>query len=74
MCLLPSRIVAPLVHLPCSAEVRSTIEQAADLAPLHNPPNLMGIDAALQTFAGVPQASWQADSGAAPALSIDKLI
>lgn len=38
-----------------SAEVRSTIEQAADLAPLHNPPNLMGIDAALQTFAGVPQ-------------------
>ncbi|KAL4858642.1 Acetate kinase [Chlorella vulgaris] len=36
-----------------SAEVRSTIEQAADLAPLHNPPNLMGIDAALQTFAGV---------------------
>lgn len=34
--------------------VRATIEKAADLAPLHNPPNLMGIDAAKATFASAP--------------------
>ncbi|EFN57884.1 hypothetical protein CHLNCDRAFT_50526 [Chlorella variabilis] len=38
-------------------QIRATIDKASDLAPLHNPPNLMGIDAAMRTFAGVPQAS-----------------
>ena len=49
---LPSCLPACLV--PCSDEVRATIEAAADLAPLHNPPNLMGIDAARQTFGDAP--------------------
>lgn len=35
-------------------DVRATIEKASDLAPLHNPPNLMGIDAAKTTFASAP--------------------
>ena len=37
-----------------SDDVRATIEKASDLAPLHNPPNLMGIDAAKTTFASAP--------------------
>ncbi len=36
-------------------EVRDTIEEYADLAPLHNPPNLVGIDASMELFPGVPQ-------------------
>ncbi|GAB4816999.1 hypothetical protein N2152v2_004045 [Parachlorella kessleri] len=36
-------------------DVRKVIEQASDLAPLHNPPNLQGIDAALKTFPESPQ-------------------
>ena len=39
----------------CSPDVRKVIEQASDLAPLHNPPNLQGIDAALKTFPESPQ-------------------
>jgi acetate kinase len=35
--------------------VTAAIEQAADLAPLHNPPNLIGIRAAQQALPGVPQ-------------------
>ncbi len=33
----------------------ATIQQAAVLAPLHNPPGLQGIEAATEVFAGVPQ-------------------
>ncbi len=36
-------------------EVIKTIEEYADLAPLHNPPNLTGIRAAAAIFPGVPQ-------------------
>lgn len=38
-----------------TAEVRSTIEEYFDLAPLHNPPNLTGIRAAEEMLPGVPQ-------------------
>ncbi len=36
-------------------EVIASIEKVADLAPLHNPPNLTGIRAAMQEMPGVPQ-------------------
>ena len=36
-------------------EVIATIEKVADLAPLHNPPNLTGIRAAQHALPGVPQ-------------------
>ena len=38
-----------------SAEVERQIEDAASLAPLHNPPNLEGIRAAARIFVGTPQ-------------------
>jgi len=34
----------------CSENVQAIIERAADLAPLHNPPNLQGITAATALF------------------------
>eukprot|EP00887_Chlorella_sp_A99_P006076 scaffold22.g6076.t1 len=37
-------------------DVRKKIQDACDLAPLHNPPNIQGIDAAFNTFASAPQA------------------
>ena len=40
-----------------SDKVLKTIEQASDLAPLHNPPNLHGIDAARATYPDVPHVS-----------------
>ena len=36
-------------------KVIASIEKVADLAPLHNPPNLTGIRAAIQEMPGVPQ-------------------
>lgn len=36
-------------------EVRASIEACSDLAPLHNPANLKGIDAISKTLPGVPQ-------------------
>ena len=36
------------------AEVIDTIERTADLAPLHNPPNLAGIRAARRVLPGIP--------------------
>ena len=53
----PAPPAAPLLR---SDDVRATIEKASDLAPLHNPPNLMGIDAAKATFASAPhvRAEW----------------
>ncbi|MCM1034652.1 MAG: acetate kinase [Paludibacter sp.] len=36
-------------------EVRANIEACAELAPLHNPANLKGIDAITKTLPGVPQ-------------------
>lgn len=36
-------------------EVIASIEKVADLAPLHNPPNLIGIRAAMHEMPGVPQ-------------------
>lgn len=36
-------------------EVIASIKQCADLAPLHNPANLKGIDAIAKTLPGVPQ-------------------
>lgn len=33
------------------------IKQAASLAPLHNPPGLQGISAAMEVFKGIPQVS-----------------
>jgi len=38
-------------------EVLATIEEFVPLAPLHNPPNLTGIRAAMHLFQGVPQAA-----------------
>ena len=38
-----------------SPEVERQIEDAASLAPLHNPPNLEGIRAAARIFVGKPQ-------------------
>lgn len=35
--------------------VKDAIEQAFDLAPLHNPPNLKGIEAAEERLPGIPQ-------------------
>ena len=37
-----------------SGDVKATIRQCASLAPLHNPPNLGGIEACERVFAGVP--------------------
>lgn len=34
------------------------IRQASALAPLHNPPGLQGIEAAMKVFGGVPQVGW----------------
>ena len=36
-------------------EVMKTIEECVELAPLHNPPNIMGINACQQSLPGVPQ-------------------
>lgn len=36
-------------------EVKQTLKQLVDLAPLHNPPNIMGINAAEAELPGVPQ-------------------
>jgi len=35
-------------------DVKAAIEQAIDLAPLHNPPNLKGIEAAMEALPDVP--------------------
>ena len=36
-------------------EVLNTIKEVAGLAPLHNPPNIVGIESAMQVLPGVPQ-------------------
>ena len=36
-------------------QVIASIERVADLAPLHNPPNLTGIQAAMNALPGIPQ-------------------
>ncbi len=38
-----------------NVDVKSTIEQLAKLAPLHNPANLIGIEACQQAFSTLPQ-------------------
>ncbi len=35
--------------------IRRLIRDGAAMAPLHNPPNLLGIDAASKVYPGVPQ-------------------
>jgi acetate kinase len=37
-------------------EVMDTLQECADLAPLHNPPNIMGIEACQQLMPGIPMA------------------
>jgi acetate kinase len=37
------------------AEVLADLARCSDLAPLHNPPNLVGISAATELFSGLPQ-------------------
>ncbi len=37
-------------------EVMDTLRECADLAPLHNPPNIMGIEACRQLMPGIPMA------------------
>jgi acetate kinase len=46
-----SRFVAPTV---IDDSVIQVIEQISSLAPLHNPPNLLGIRAAMAAFPGIP--------------------
>ena len=46
-----SRFVAPTV---IDSAVMQAIEEIGSLAPLHNPPNLLGITAARQAFPGLP--------------------
>ena len=46
-----ARFVAPTL---IDASVLRVIEQLSSLAPLHNPPNLLGIEAALATLPNVP--------------------
>ena len=50
----PALLPLPLKLPPRSDAVVRTITQASDLAPLHNPPNLMGIEAARRTFGTAP--------------------
>ncbi|MDD5456677.1 MAG: acetate kinase [Candidatus Margulisbacteria bacterium] len=38
-----------------TTEVLNTIKQVASLAPLHNPPNIIGIESAMEVLEGVPQ-------------------
>lgn len=38
-----------------TAEVREMVKECIDLAPLHNPPNLKGIDAVSELMPGTPQ-------------------
>jgi acetate kinase len=47
-----ARFSAPVV---VDDEVEAAVEELATLAPLHNPPGLLGIRAARATFPGVPQ-------------------
>ncbi|MCO7188451.1 MULTISPECIES: acetate kinase [unclassified Pseudoalteromonas] len=53
------RVVHGGEHFTHSALIDDTVRQAivktADLAPLHNPANLLGIDAATQAFSHLPQ-------------------
>ncbi|ALU42267.1 acetate/propionate family kinase [Pseudoalteromonas rubra] len=53
------RVVHGGEHFTQSALIDDTVHQAivktADLAPLHNPANLLGIDAATQAFSHLPQ-------------------
>ena len=37
-------------------EVMDTLRECADLAPLHNPPNIMGVEACRQLMPGIPMA------------------
>jgi len=47
-------------------EVRNTIKQLFVLAPLHNPPNLIGIDASMRLMPGIPNvACWDTAFSAA---------
>lgn len=46
-----ARFVAPTI---IDDAVMATIEEISPLAPLHNPPNLLGIRAARQTFPDIP--------------------
>jgi len=39
-----------------TGEVMDTLKECADLAPLHNPPNIMGIEACRQLMPGTPMA------------------
>ncbi len=45
------KFTAPVLVTP---EVKASIRACADLAPLHNPPNLLGIEACEAVFPGVP--------------------
>ena len=47
-----ARFSAPVV---VDDEVEAAVEELATLAPLHNPPGLLGVRAARQAFPGVPQ-------------------
>jgi acetate kinase len=47
-----ARFSAPVV---VDDEVEAAVEELAALAPLHNPPGLLGVRAARQAFPGVPQ-------------------
>ena len=41
--------------MPITEEVIASLERYSDLAPLHNPPNLTGIRAAIQALPDIPQ-------------------
>lgn len=60
------------VPVRVDAELMATIRQASALAPLHNPPNAAGIEAAMASFPDVPQVAvfdtaWHAGMPAAAA-------
>ncbi|KDD75494.1 acetate kinase [Helicosporidium sp. ATCC 50920] len=60
------------VPVRIDAELMATIRQASALAPLHNPPNAAGIEAAMASFPDVPQVAvfdtaWHAGMPAAAA-------
>jgi acetate kinase len=55
-------------------EVLRVIEDAADLAPLHNPANLQGIRAASAVFQGCPQVRMLGEFRLLPVLDLQRDI
>lgn len=55
-----------------SEDVHREIERACELAPLHDPPNLHGIDAAMKTFSDVPHVSVVCDKAGKTRLGVQR--